>query len=72
MRCSMKSLTFSCLIFALNLYFAQKGKVCSRLLGGDPLWFDSSKRPLCLCILGGRLRHVPTVLTYDLFPSPSF
>ena len=33
----MKSLTFSCLICALNLHFAhievaQKGKICSRLL----------------------------------------
>ena len=28
------------------------------LLGRDPLWFDSCKRPLSLCILGGRLQKV--------------
>ena len=28
------------------------------LLGRDPLWFDSCKQPLSLCILGGRLQKV--------------
>ena len=42
------------------------------LLFSEETPFDSCKRPLSLCILGGRLREVPTVLTYDLFPSPSF
>ena len=65
--------------FAQNLLeVARTAKSCSNvaehnrerptLLGRDPL----CKLPLSLCILGGRLRDVPTVLTYDLFPSPSF
>ena len=27
------------------------------LLGREPLWFDSCKRPLSLCIFGGRLHR---------------
>ena len=43
----MKSLTFSCLICALNLFcskIAQKGKICSRLL--EPQKFAPSAKKL--------------------------
>ena len=54
------------------LNVAEHNRERPTLLGRDPRWFDSCKRPLSLCILGGRLRDVPTVLTYDLFLSASF
>ena len=34
-----------------------KVNVSGPLLGRDLLWFDSCKRPLSRCILGGRLRE---------------
>ena len=39
------------------------------LLGKGPLWFDSCKRPLTLCILRGRLREVRLdfLLASDIF-----
>ena len=49
--------TWRSLDMACNSVIFHKIDVSERLLGRDPSWSDSCKRPLSLCILGGRLRE---------------